>query len=98
MQPSSYNSQSTIGNLFLERHNTDQYGRQSIQFYGVILWNSLPPEIRNLTTTVCFRTELKNIISLSMLCEILCICLLPLNDYFLFSNSDNSTDIYFSYA
>ena len=51
--------QSTIGNLFLERRNTDRYGRRSIQFYGVILWNSIPCEIRNLTTTGCFRTELK---------------------------------------
>ena len=49
----------SLGNLFLERRNTDQYGRRSIQFYGVILWNSIPSEIRNLTTTGCFRTELK---------------------------------------
>ena len=63
--------QSTTGNLFSERRNTDQYGRRSIQFYGVILWNSVPPEIRNLTSTACFRTELQKDISLSMLCEIL---------------------------
>ena len=64
--------QSTIGNLFSERRNTDQYGRRSVQFYGVILWNSIPPEIRNLKSTACFRTKLKkHYISFSMLCEIL---------------------------
>ena len=64
--------QSTLGNLFLERRNTDQYGIQSIQFYGVILWNSIPPEIRNLTPTACFRTKLKkHYISLCVLCEII---------------------------
>ena len=31
--------QSTKGNLFLERRNTDQYGIRSIQFSGVKLWN-----------------------------------------------------------
>ena len=49
--------QSTMGNLFLERYNTDQYGTQSIQFYGVILWNSIPHEIRKLTSTAFFRTN-----------------------------------------
>ena len=48
-----------MGNLFLERRNTDQYGIRSIQFYGVILWNSILPEIRNLTSAACFRTKLK---------------------------------------
>ena len=37
--------QSIMGNLFLQRRNTDQYGIWSIQFYGVILWNSILPEI-----------------------------------------------------
>ena len=48
------------------------------------------PWNKELDNYCVFRTELKNNISLSMLCEILCI--------FLFSNSDNCTDIYFGYA
>ena len=90
--------QSTMGNLFLERRNTDQYGIRSIQFYCVILWISIPSEIRNLTSTACFRTKLKNIIFLYILCEIINLtsesifCHWIIN-YFLLS--DYCTDIYF---
>ena len=56
--------QSTVGNLVLETDNTEQYGTRSIEFYVVILWNAIPPEIRNLTSTACFRTQLKKHISL----------------------------------
>ena len=88
----------TMGNLFLVRRNTDQYGIRSIRFYGVILWNLIPLEIRNLTSTACFRTELKNIIFLCILCEIINLtsesvfCHWIIN-YFLLS--DYCTDIYF---
>ena len=52
--------QSTKGNLFLERrNNTDQYGIRSIQFSGVKLWNSIPPNIRASKSLNTFRNELK---------------------------------------
>ena len=47
--------QSTKGNLFLERRNTDQYGIRSIQFSGVKLWNSIPPNIRAWKSLNTFR-------------------------------------------
>ena len=50
--------QSTKGNLFLERRNTDQYGIRSIQFSGVKLWNSIPPNIRASKSLNTFRNEL----------------------------------------
>ena len=90
--------QSTMGNLFLEKCNTDQYGIRSIQFYGVILWNSIPPEIRNWTSTACFRTKLKKHYTSYILCEIINLtsesvfCHWIIN-YFLLS--DYHTDIFF---
>ena len=51
--------QSTKGNLFLERRNTDQYDMRSIQFSGVELWNSIPPNIRASKSLNRFRNELK---------------------------------------
>ena len=51
--------QSTKGNLFLERRNTDQYGIRSIQFSGVKLWNSIPPNIRASKSLNTFRNELR---------------------------------------
>ena len=51
--------QSKKGNLFLERQNTVQYGIRSIHYSGAKLWNSVPPEIRLLSTTKKFRSELK---------------------------------------
>ena len=50
--------QSTKGNLFLERRNTDQHGIRSIQFSGVKLWNSIPPNIRASKSLNTFRNEL----------------------------------------
>ena len=89
-----------MGNLFLERRNTDQYGVWSIQFYGVILWNSILPEIRNLTSTACFQTKLKKTLYyiLYILCEIINLtsesvfCHSIINYVLL---SDYHTDIYF---
>ena len=48
-----------MGNLFLQRRNTDQYGIRSIQYSGVKLWNSVPAEIRLSTSVTKFRSELK---------------------------------------
>ena len=39
-----------MGNLFLQRSNTDQYGIRSIQDSGVKLWNSVPAEVRSSTS------------------------------------------------
>ena len=50
--------QSTKGNLFLKRRNY-QYGIRSIQFSGVKLWNSIPPNIRASESLNTFRNELK---------------------------------------
>ena len=51
--------QATMGNLFLQRRNTDQYGIRSVQYSGVKLWNSVPAEIRLFTSITKFRSELK---------------------------------------
>ena len=51
--------QSTKGNLFLERHNTDQYGIRSNLFSGVKLWNSILPNIRASEPLNTLRNELK---------------------------------------
>ena len=51
--------QATMGNLFLQRRNTDQYGIRSVQYSGVKLWNSVPAEIRLSTSITKFRSELK---------------------------------------
>ena len=51
--------QATMGNLFLQRHNTDQYGTRSVQHSGVKLWNSVLAKIRLSTSITKFRSELK---------------------------------------
>ena len=51
--------QATMGNLFLQRRNTDQYGIRSVQYSGVKLWNSVPAKIRVSTSVTKFRSELK---------------------------------------
>ena len=51
--------QTTMGNLFLQRRNTDQYGIRSVQYSGVKLWNSVPAEIRLPTSITKFRSELQ---------------------------------------
>ena len=51
--------QATMGNLFLQRCNTDQYDIRSIQYSGVKLWNCVPAEIRLSTSVTKFRSELK---------------------------------------
>ena len=51
--------QAKLGNLFLQRHNTDQYGIRSIQYSGVKLWNSVPAEIRLSASVTKFRSEFK---------------------------------------
>ena len=51
--------QATMGNLFLQRRNTDQYGIRSVQYSGVKLWNSVPAKIRLSTSIAKFRSELK---------------------------------------
>ena len=53
--------QATMGNLFLQRRNTDQYGIRSVQYSGVKLWNSVPAKIRVSTSITKFRSELKSI-------------------------------------
>ena len=60
--------QFTIGNLFLERRNTDQYGIWSIQCYGVILWNSIPPEIRNFDIYCMCSVQIENTLYFSVYC------------------------------
>ena len=51
--------QATMGNLFLQRRNTDQYGIRSIQYSRVKLWNSVPAEIRLSTSVTKFRSDFK---------------------------------------
>ena len=48
-----------MGNLFLQRRNTDQYGIRSVQYSGVKSWNSVPAKIRLSTYITKFRSELK---------------------------------------
>ena len=51
--------QATMGTLFLQGRNTDQYGIRSVQYSGVKLWNSVPAEIRLSTSITKFRSEFK---------------------------------------
>ena len=44
--------QSTMGNLFLERCNSLTNMVYGLFKFMMILWNLIPPEIRNLTSTV----------------------------------------------
>ena len=46
---------------FLEKINakTTSYGEKSFQFYGPLIWNSLPREIRELSDETKFKRELK---------------------------------------
>ena len=48
--------QATMGNLFLQRRNTDQYGIRSVQYSGVKLWNSVPAKIRVSTSVTKFKS------------------------------------------
>ena len=47
------------GDLFLERKNTFQYGIRSIEFTGARLWNMLPIALRETSSSIVFRSDLK---------------------------------------
>ena len=49
---------SSKGLLAVKRHRT-KYGARSISRYGPVLWNKLPPDIRNVKTLAQFKSQLK---------------------------------------
>ena len=53
--------QATMGNLFLQRRNTDQYGIRSVQYSGVKLWNSVPAKIRVSTSVGHYQCRLSSL-------------------------------------
>ena len=56
----TYNTrQASNDNIYLERRNTDQYGKRTIKFAGAILWNSIPNDLKNCTSITTFKRKLK---------------------------------------
>ena len=51
--------QSDVGNLYIPRRNTTQYGLFSISFAGASLWNTLSNDIRKSTSIYSFRKKMK---------------------------------------
>ena len=51
--------QSDVGNLYIPRRNTSQYGLFSISFAGASLWNTLSNDIRKSTSIYSFRKKMK---------------------------------------
>ena len=47
------------GDLFLERKNTFQYGIRSIEYKGARLWNMIPSHIREVSSPLVFKNNLK---------------------------------------
>jgi len=55
-----YTRQSNNDNLCLNQVQTTQYGLRSLCFSGVKLWNSLPLDIKQITSFSRFRQNVKN--------------------------------------
>ena len=55
-----YTRQSNNDNLFLNQVQTTQYGLHSLCFSGAKLWNSLPLDIKQITSFSRFRQIVKN--------------------------------------
>ena len=53
--------------LFLERKNTFQYVIRSIEYNGARLWNMIPPHIRDASSPLVVKNNLKNIFSFNMI-------------------------------
>ena len=51
--------QARKGDIFMTRKNTLQYGLRSIRFAGAKSWNNIPSSIKQSTTTMTFRRDLK---------------------------------------
>ena len=51
--------QARKGDIFMTRKNTLQYGLRSIIFAGAKSWNNIPSSIKQSTTTMTFRCDLK---------------------------------------
>ena len=55
-----YNFRHQSGKKFKVDHvETETYGKQSISYFGPKIWNSIPQEIKNVTTLAAFKTKIK---------------------------------------
>ena len=56
-----YNFRRQSGKKFKVDHvETETYGKQSISYFGPKIWNSIPQEIKNVTTLAAFKTKIKH--------------------------------------
>ena len=46
--------------LFVHRRNTTNYGNHSLSVFGPYIWNSLPEEIKQLSTLNAFKNYIKS--------------------------------------
>ena len=55
-----YNTrQAAKGDILMRRKNTLQYGLRSSQYAGAKSWNSIPPNIKQSSSVMIFRCDLK---------------------------------------
>ena len=55
-----YNCRHQLGTKFKVDHvETETYGKQSISYFAPKIWNSIPQEIKNVTTLAAFKTKIK---------------------------------------
>ena len=55
-----YNFRHQLGKTFKVDHvETETYGKQSISYFGLKIWNSIPQEIKNVATLAGSKTKRK---------------------------------------
>ena len=47
-------------NIHIKSFNTDQFGKRSLRYFGAILWNKIPVEIKESHSLTTFMKKLKN--------------------------------------
>ena len=45
--------------LKVDHFKTETYGKQPVSYFGPNIWNSIPQEIKNVTTLAAFKTKIK---------------------------------------
>ena len=68
---SSIHDHNTRGRSLLHSQIRASYGHKTIHFLGSLLWNALPPDLKELSNTKMFKLKLKNVSLVSVILSVL---------------------------